>query len=205
MRGVALAEDVRDTILDAADRLLARYGYQKMTMDDLAREVGIGKGSIYLHFKSKEEVALSHIDRIIERLTVRLRAVADSNAPPMQKIKKMLMERVLFRFDSVQHYTRSLDDLLAVLRSRLLARRRGYFEAEARIFADVLREGQRQGLFEARDALAVAETLLVATNSLLPYSLSTRELGEREDVKERASRLANLLLRGLLVREPPSR
>ena len=34
-------------------------------MDDLAREVGIGKGTIYLHFRSKEELALSHIDRIV--------------------------------------------------------------------------------------------------------------------------------------------
>ena len=46
-------------------RLLARYGYRKMTIDDVAREVGIGKGTIYLHFKSKEDVALSRIDRVI--------------------------------------------------------------------------------------------------------------------------------------------
>ena len=44
MGAVAVREDVHDLILDAADRLLARYGYRKMTMDDLAREVGIGQG-----------------------------------------------------------------------------------------------------------------------------------------------------------------
>ena len=53
--------------MDATDRLLARFGYKKMTIDDLAQEVGIGKGTVYLHFSSKEEIALSHIDRIIER------------------------------------------------------------------------------------------------------------------------------------------
>ena len=58
----------RDAILLATDRLLARYGYKKMTIDDLANEVGIGKGSVYLHFSSKEEIALSHIDGIIEKL-----------------------------------------------------------------------------------------------------------------------------------------
>src|SRR5437763_1237801 len=42
-------------ILDAADRLLARYGYQKMTVDDLAREAGIGKGTVYLSFPGKSE------------------------------------------------------------------------------------------------------------------------------------------------------
>ena len=59
MRAIAVREDISDLILDAADRLLARYGYRKMTIDDVAKEVGIGKGTIYLHFKSKEEIALA--------------------------------------------------------------------------------------------------------------------------------------------------
>src|SRR3954469_14062839 len=66
----------REAILDATDRLLARYGFRKMTIDDLAKEVGIGKGSVYLHFPSKEEIALSHIDRMVDRLNERMRRVA---------------------------------------------------------------------------------------------------------------------------------
>jgi hypothetical protein len=42
--------------------------------------------------------------------------------------------------------------------------------------------------------------LLTATNSLLPYSLSTKELGERKEIKEKVSRLADLLLNGILSR-----
>jgi len=53
MRTTLAPADVRDAILDAAERLLARYGYRKMTMDDLASEAGIGKGTTYLHFPSK--------------------------------------------------------------------------------------------------------------------------------------------------------
>ena len=55
----AIYGELRDVILDAMERLLARYGYKKTTMDDLAREAGIGKGTTYLHFPSKEEVALA--------------------------------------------------------------------------------------------------------------------------------------------------
>ena len=64
----------RDRILDAADRLLARYGYRKMTVDDIAQEAGIGKGTVYLSFPAKEEIALSCIDRMVDRLLERLRA-----------------------------------------------------------------------------------------------------------------------------------
>jgi hypothetical protein len=41
---------------------------------------------------------------------------------------------------------------------------------------------------------------LHATNSLLPYSLSTTELGEREEVKDKTSVIADLILKGLLKR-----
>lgn len=192
--------EVRDAILDATERLLARYGYRKMTVEDIAREVGVGKGTIYLHFRSKEEIVLSHVDRIVERVKERLWAIARSDATAAIRIRLMLLTRVLFRFDSIQHYTQSLNDLLAALRPGLLTRRAVYFDEEAQIFAEVLNEGRDAQEFQFDDALTTAYGMLLATNSLLPYSLSTSELGEREEVREKATVIADLILRGLLDR-----
>ena len=86
MKDAVQPKSTRDAILDATERLLARYGYKKMTIDDLAQEVGIGKGSVYLHFTSKEEIALSHIDRIIEKLKARLKLDADVYRHHYQKL-----------------------------------------------------------------------------------------------------------------------
>jgi AcrR family transcriptional regulator len=197
MRDAIQTRSTRDAILDATDRLLARFGYKKMTIDDLAQEVGIGKGSVYLHFSSKEEIALSHIDRIIERLKKNLTAIASRLIPSEEKIKLMLVERVLFRFDSVQHYSQGLNDLLAYIRPRLLERRKRYFEEEAKIFAEVLDEGCAAGVFRIVNSLQTARTILVATNSLLPYSLSVEELGKRNDLKRRILEIAELILGGV--------
>jgi len=191
---------VRDAVLDAAERLLTRYGYKKMTMDDLAREAGIGKGTTYLHFPSKQEVVLCTIDRIVDRLLERLRAIAQSDCAPDLKLRQMLVTRVLFRFDSVEDYSESLDELLRSLRPAYMARRQRYFNAEAAPFREVLRAGQEAGAFSFDDELGTANTLLLATNSLLPYSLSRRELGKRKVVEERAIRVADLLLDGLRLR-----
>ena len=200
-RAVRDSTSVRDSILAATDRLLARYGYRKMTVEDIAVKAGIGKGTIYLHFSSKEEVVLSHIDRIVDRLRDRLKEIARSNATAAERLRLMLLTRVLFRFDSIQHYTQSLNDLLAALRPGLLERRAQYFEAEAQIFAEVLTSGRRTGEFSFDDEHVAAHALLQATNGLLPYSLSTTELGEREEVEQRASDVANLMLHGLLHRK----
>lgn len=200
MRSVALREDIRDLILDAADRLVARYGYSKMTIDDLAREVGIGKGTVYLHFKSKEDVALSRVDRVVDRLKNELLNVANSDQEPADRLRTILVLRVMYRFDSVQHFTESINQVLAAIRPALLERRKSYFEAEARIISGVLKEGRRAGRFFFKDAMGTARALVTATNSLLPYSLSPRELGEREIVQNQAAQIADLMVKGLCLR-----
>jgi AcrR family transcriptional regulator len=200
MKDATQLRDVRSAILDATDRLLAKNGYKKMTIDDLAAEVGIGKGSVYLHFSSKEEIALSHIDAIIERLKTRLHEIARKRSSCSKRLKEMLVERVILRFDSVQHYTQSLDDIFAKIRPALLERRKRYFDEEARIFATLVKEGIEAGEFASTNAADTAKALLIATNSLLPYSLTTQELGERREIEKRVSTLADLLLQGLITR-----
>jgi AcrR family transcriptional regulator len=200
MSAPAAQIETRDLILDAIERLLARYGYKKTTMDDLAREAGIGKGTIYLYFPSKEEVALSSIDRVVARVQARLRSLAAADEPAPERLRQMLAARVLLRFDSVQTYSQGLDDLFESLRPAYMARRDRYFDTEADIFAGVLAVGRRQKAFTFTDVHATARALLLATNALLPYSLSPQELGRRADIEKKVNTLASLLLHGLLRR-----
>jgi AcrR family transcriptional regulator len=56
-------------ILDATATLLVRYGYRKTTVDDVAREAGVGKGTIYLHWKDKNDLFRAAIWRASEQTT----------------------------------------------------------------------------------------------------------------------------------------
>jgi AcrR family transcriptional regulator len=188
---------VREAILDAADRRLARYGYKKMTVDELATDAGIGKGTIYLHFRSKEEVVLCHVDRIVERMLVGLEALAQRDQPAGKKLFAMLVHRVLFRFDAVQHYTESLNDVLAAVRPALLQRRAAHFESEAAVLVRALHDGRKAGELECRSPADTARAMIEATNALLPYNLSPQELGDRQNVERRATLIAQLLVRGV--------
>ncbi len=53
-----------DLILDAAERLFMRHGYRKSSMDDVAREAGMAKGTVYSYYAGKEALFLALMDRI---------------------------------------------------------------------------------------------------------------------------------------------
>jgi len=48
-------EETREAILDSVGSLLVKYGYRKMTVEDIAHEAGIGKGSVYLYFPARKK------------------------------------------------------------------------------------------------------------------------------------------------------
>lgn len=197
MGKIAKKTDLRERILDAADLLLAHYGYSKMTMDELAKEVGIGKGTVYLHFDSKEAVALAHVDRIVERTLTEMRRIAVTKDPVLMRMRKMLFARVMVRFEAVRNYSKSLDELLAGIRAKLLQRRMVHFQMEAVLFAEILHEGSEREELQGIDAKKTAEALLWATNSLLPYSLTRQEFQSRGRMEARVLQVVELVTRGL--------
>lgn len=67
--------EVREAaILEATNRLLARRSYEMLSMDEIAAEVGIAKGSLYRHFDSKEALAAAVMIRLLERTRAALAA-----------------------------------------------------------------------------------------------------------------------------------
>jgi AcrR family transcriptional regulator len=67
-----------DRVLDAASELLVRWGYRRVTIEDVAERAGVGKGTVYLHFPNKEALFLTVLLRgyrsVIGGVVERLRA-----------------------------------------------------------------------------------------------------------------------------------
>jgi len=189
--------DIRDVILDACDRLMARHGFRRITMDDIAKEAGIAKRTIYLRFSSKEEVGLSSIGRVVEDAQRAMSRIAQSDRDPRAKLRQMLMVRVMGRVHAVRDYTMALDELFEAVRPAYMERRKLYFDTERDLIANVIREGEHSGDFAVENALQLAAILIVATNAYLPYSLSVRELGSPEKIEADLSQLVDLLIRGM--------
>ena len=202
MPRIAVPNDVREAILDAATRLMERYGYKKMTMEDIAQEAHIGKATIYGYFHSKEEVALSVIHRYQQQCCARWHAIAIAAQPPDVRMRQMLVAHVLFGFEIAQRYQKSIDDTLATLKHLILPQREQYLDALAVLLATVLDEGCTADLFACPDTRVAARTLLTCVSGFSPTNLSPRELGAREEIEARTHQMIDLMLTGLLVRTP---
>jgi AcrR family transcriptional regulator len=192
----------RDRILDAAERLLGRFGYRKMTVDDIAAEAGIGKGTVYLSFPSKEEVVLSTVDRIVERACTAMEAAAARDASAPERLRAMLRARILVRFEAVAAYSASLNDLLGRIRAALLARRVQHFERETGVLARVIAGGQEDGEITAGAPRRMGRALVLATNSFLPYALSPDELGDARRLSREAGDVIDIVVDGITASNP---
>jgi AcrR family transcriptional regulator len=189
----------RERILDAAERLLGRFGYRKMTVDDIAAEAGIGKGTVYLSFPSKEEVVLSTVDRIVDRVCTAMEEAGARDASAPDRLRAMLRARILVRFEAVTGYSASLNDLLSSVRAALLARRVQHFERETSVLAQVIADGQQDGELVAGAPRRIGRALVLATNSFLPYALGPDELGDAKRLRREAGDVIDIVVDGITV------
>ena len=70
-----------EAIVKAVSRLLAEKGFEAMTVDEVAAEVGIAKASLYKHFPSKEDLAASAMVHVMRRVQDFLRSLPMDDAP----------------------------------------------------------------------------------------------------------------------------
>ena len=86
-------EERADRILDAAAELMLRWGYNKTTIDDIARQAGVAKGTIYLHWKTREDLFTELMRREYERLVkdIQQRIASDPEGATLHSITKYSM------------------------------------------------------------------------------------------------------------------
>ncbi len=67
MTSTMIEENPRGRLLAAAETRFRRFGYKRTTIEDIATEASTGKGSVYLHFESKQDVYMAVVERSLDR------------------------------------------------------------------------------------------------------------------------------------------
>jgi AcrR family transcriptional regulator len=82
-------EDTREKILDAALEAFATGGYAQTTMDEIATRAGVAKGTLYWHFKGKEQILFAGIDRENSRIEESASRILRLDAPSMEALNRI--------------------------------------------------------------------------------------------------------------------
>lgn len=189
----------RECILVEAAKIFARFGFKKTSIDEIAKEAGVGKGTVYLAAESKEELFYQVLHREVRSWQAACAKVIDPRVPADQLLMRLYLEaqkhldantlvRDLFRGEMVRmlpKWAKRFDELRDLGRANL---------------SEVLRIGTRQKIFRADLEIDVVAALLqdmhLAAQILRPDSASDAEMAERAQIG------FDLILRGILAPAP---
>ena len=198
----------RDKILDAAEDLFARRGFAGIGMREVADTAGLGKSSLFHHFRSKAELYAAVVGRILDHLDEQLTAALAAGGEPLVRFDRWL-DTLIDNFGKHPTYARLLlrslfedDELTGAGEEEQHADR-----TIKRIFSMIghlLREGMEAGVFR----LASIPHTLQSIAGLTVYHFASGEFGDElvgqplftaSEVRRRKQEVKALLHHGLTV------
>jgi TetR/AcrR family transcriptional regulator len=204
----------RDKILDVAEALFARRGFAGVGLREVADRVGLGKSSLFHHFKSKADLYLAVLRRVFERIDASVPAVAESgtHAERLTRTIDALIDALAEHPTTARLLLRGLfeDDDLPEEAEPALADVEAQIERILGRVLALLHSGIEAGAFR-RDAEPgqVLQTLIGA----VVYHFASGELGEgltgaplfsSDAVRRRKDEIRNMLLCGLSAPRGPA-
>lgn len=163
----AVVADKREAILRAAIKVFAQNGYFNSKVADIAREAGIADGTVYLYFKSKEEILHSIFDRAMEEFIsegkqeISLIKQADEK---LRRIAQLHLERLGADRDLAIVFQVELRGSIKFMQEFSAAGFGEYLE----IIHQTIREGQQTGLFRQNlNAIVCSKILFGALDEMV--------------------------------------
>lgn len=191
-------------ILDSARALFGRYGLEKTTVEDIAREAGISKGAIYLEFPNKEELYVAIVrqfkDSELSRMTLQ---VANAKPPVLPRLNEMLLEHIMRVYDHATKQVHSPEALLHV--HKLIKSKIGFTVVLRDLVVQMLEKASaNKEIAKGKDCKCLADLLMANIATLLPPYPRNSTVYDgflpRHEFEENATELLEIFLAGLTVK-----
>ena len=204
----------RDKILEVAEALYARRGFAGVGMREVAEAAGLGKSSLFHHFRSKAQLYLAVVERVLARIEERVQPIVRARAPASERLDRWIDALV----DAFAEQPASARLLLRALFEEDEFEAEDWPEGQAaeRRLANVLdgitrllQQGMRAGEFRSASAPHVVQTLIGATifhfaSGGVGEGLLGAPLLSAEAVRVRKAEMKQFLHYGLAARPAPS-
>jgi len=184
-------EEKRDLILEAALKVFSRRGFAQATIQDIAAEADIGKGTIYEYFRSKDEIIRNTWTAFMRLMDTQLKDIIHSPLSGAEKLRAVLaaflaviqgesagVVRIIFNF-----WAEAMRDTSQA--NAMFVEMNNYYGIYRRAMASVIEQGVREGIFRpGLDTLTTASTLIGMLDGLMaqwildPEALDYRRMAE---------------------------
>ena len=152
-----------DEVLDAAARVFARRGYADASVQDIADELGILKGSLYHYIKKKEDLLFWLLEAVHEDVDAILEEVAQvDDLAPLERIELYVKRQVLYNLDNLERISIYYHDVEALSEERLAVDPLPGHTHE-RFITGLIKEAQQQGAADPSTIRAWSRTVCLAT------------------------------------------
>jgi AcrR family transcriptional regulator len=172
---------------------MCRYGFAKTTVAEIAREAGIGKGTVYRYFASKEDILLALVAETNRRVLEKMEQIASSELPSGEKLEKMLLSRALEIYDVV-HANPHGEEVIASHKPAIVKSLRWFFRKQKKLYEQVIREGVKAGEFNEKSPATAAAVLSTLSELLTPPYY---RLKKRAEIKAFAVNLMRRFIAGI--------
>lgn len=186
-------EDKKGAILQAAWGLIRHYGYAKTTIDDIAKKSGIGKGTVYLHFKSKAEIMLGLVELTNDKIIAELEKIASKATSPADRLRESLLHRIMTLFDIVHKYPHG-EDVISLMLPDIVKRLERYVQRHGELLAAILEQGRASGELAVPDPAETGQMLAHLFEHFTPPYYRFRS---RKSLEGFVNKVIDMLLVGL--------
>ncbi len=186
-------DQTKDKILSVASKMFARYGFQKTTVDEIAKTAHKAKGSVYYYFSSKEDLFKAVVEQEIGVLKLGLTRVIVDSTDATSMIRNYMMNRMIL-MKSAMNYHETLKAEFLEEYEFLSQVRENFTRFEIELMKAVLDRGVRENTFQIKDTTATAQVIIMAMKAIeIPFYHQHKITEYEQTIVE----LIDILVKGL--------
>jgi AcrR family transcriptional regulator len=189
-----ILDEKQKYIVAAAEKIFARFGFHKTTVDEIAKAAGMGKSTLYYYFKSKEEIFAAVIQRDAQLILRKLTEAINSSLTPQEKFRNYVRTRMTVIQELSSHYAMLKAEYFD-LHPLIEQERKQFHQNEVDTVTDILQQGVSQGVFTLADVAATAKVIIALLRGVEDQWFISGQAAF--NLEQELNVLLNILLKGL--------
>lgn len=191
-----MKEEKQNIIMKAAKELFQKFGLHKTTVDEIAEKAGVGKGTIYNYYDSKEKIFEDVLEDEVNELKNETSIELQKEQRPDEKLRRYFLLRMTLACKLAQKYTTFKDEYLEYY-GFIERIRKKYNEYEFQVIKNILQEGVDKNIFNIKDIELTASTFVMAMKGL-EYYWAILTSDNIELLTQKVNTMIDLIFNGML-------